>query len=101
MTKEEQLRWERDNSRWAGGAAFLSAVLTIAAGLYFRSKITGTANDEVEGMKLIHDNKSDVLISSILSAAGTAFLTPALYYLFVATRFRREQLPRALRYLVL
>lgn len=98
---QEQLRWERDNSRWAAGAAIASAILTIAAGLYFRSKVTGTADDNVEGIILVHANKGDLLVSSILQALGTALLAPAMYYLFVATRARREQLPRAIRYLVL
>jgi hypothetical protein len=99
--REEQLRWERENARWAAGAAFASALLTIAAGLYFRGKVTGSANDNVEGIVLVHAHKSDLLVSSILQAIGTALLAPALYYLFRATRFRREQLPSALKYLVL
>jgi hypothetical protein len=99
--REEQLRWERDNARWAAAAAALSAILTIAAGLYFRGKVTGSADDNVEGIVLVHGNKDDLLVSSILQAFGTALLAPALYYLFVATRFRREQLPKAIRYLVI
>jgi hypothetical protein len=98
--REEQLRWERENARWAAGAAFASAVLTIAAGLYFRAKVTGSADDNVEGIILVHKNKSDLLFSAVLQAIGTAALAPALYYLFKATRFRREQLPAAIRYLV-
>ena len=101
MDREEQLRWERDNARWAAIAAALSAILTIAAGLYFRSKVTGSADDNVEGIILVHDHKGDLLVSSILQAIGTALLAPPLYYLFRATRARREQLPWPLRYLVL
>jgi hypothetical protein len=99
--REEQLRWERENARWAAAGAFASALLTIAAGLYFRTKVTGTANDNVEGILLVHAHKSDLLISSILQAIGTAVLALPLYYLFRATRFRREQLPNAIKYLVL
>ena len=101
MGIDEQLQWERDNSQWAAAAAFLSAILTIAAGLYFRSKVTGSADDNVEGIVLVHDNKGDLLVSSTLQAVGTALLALPLYYLFVATRFRREQLPRAIMYIVL
>jgi hypothetical protein len=101
MDREEQLRWERDNARWAAIAAALSAILTIAAGLYFRSKVTGSADDNVEGIILVNHHKSDLLVSSILQAIGTAMLAPPLYYLFRATRARREQLPWPLRYLVL
>jgi hypothetical protein len=101
VDREEQLRWERDNAQWAAIAAALSAILTIAAGLYFRSKVTGTADDNVEGIILVHDHKSDLLVSAILQAFGTAALAPPLYYLFRATRARREQLPGAIRYLVL
>jgi hypothetical protein len=99
--REEQLRWERDNSRWAAAGAFASALLTIAAGLYFRAKVTGSANDNIEGIVLVHAHKSDLLISSVIQAIGTALLAAPLYYLFRATRFRREQLPRAIKYLVL
>jgi hypothetical protein len=101
VSREEQLRWERENAQWAAGAAFASALLTIAAGLYFRTKVTGSANDNIEGILLVHAHKSDLLISSILQAIGTLLLAPPLYYLFKATRFRREQLPGAIRYLVL
>jgi hypothetical protein len=95
--REEQLRWERENASWAAGAAFASALLTIAAGLYFRGKVTGSANDNIEGILLVHAHKSDLLISSILQAIGTVALAPPLYYMFRATRFRREQLPKAIR----
>ncbi|MEA2465980.1 MAG: hypothetical protein QOJ57_106 [Thermoleophilaceae bacterium] len=101
MDGEQQLRWERDNAQWAAIAAALSAILTIAAGLYFRSKVTGSADDNVEGIILVNDHKSDLLVSAILQAFGTALLAPPLYYLFRATRARREQLPAAIRYLVL
>jgi hypothetical protein len=101
VSRDEQLRWERENAQWAAITAFLSAALTIAAGLYFRSKVTGSADDNVEGIVLVHDHKGDLLISSILQAIGTVLLAPPLYYLFRATRFRREQLPGAIRYLVL
>ncbi len=100
MDREEQLQWERENARWAAAAAFVSAILTIAAGLYFRAKVTGTADDNVEGIVLVHDHKSDLVVSSALQAIGTAAIAPAMYYLFRATRSRREQLPAAIRYLV-
>jgi hypothetical protein len=99
--REEQLRWERDNAQWAAIAAALSAILTIAAGLYFRSKVTGSPDDNVEGIILVHANKGDLLVSSILQAFGTALLAAPLYYLFRAVRARREQLPAPIRYLVI
>lgn len=101
MGREEQLQWERDNARWAAGAAFLAGILTIASALYLQNKITTTPDDSVESIVLVHAHKGDFLLAAILQAIGTAMFAPALYYLFRATQFRREQLPRALRYLVL
>jgi hypothetical protein len=98
---EENLRWERYNAQWAAIAAALSAIFTIAAGLYFRSKVTGSPDDNVEGIILVHAHKGDLLVSSILQAFGTALLAAPLYYLFRATRARRAQLPAPIRYLVI
>jgi hypothetical protein len=100
VEREEQLRWERDSARWAAPAAFLSALLTVAASLYVRSKVTGSADDQVEGIVLVHGNKDVLLVSAILQGIGTIALAAVLYYLFRATRFRREALPRLLVYLV-
>jgi hypothetical protein len=100
--REEQLRWERDNARWAAAAAVISGILTLAAGLYVRSKVQSSSGDDtVDQIKLVHAHKNDLLIGSILQAIGTALLAAPLYYLFRATRFRREQLPGGIRWLVL
>jgi hypothetical protein len=101
VDREEQLRWERDNARWAAGAAFASGLLTIAASLYLNSKLGPSPSDSVESIKLLHAHKSDLLVAALLTAIGTVLLAPPLYYLFRATRFRREQLPAAIRYLIL
>jgi hypothetical protein len=101
VEREEQLRWEREWGKWAAAAAFASALLTIAVGVYIQSKIKGSADDNVDRILLIHDHKGDLLLASILQGLGTAALAPVLYYLFRATRFRREQLPNALVWLVL
>jgi hypothetical protein len=101
MTKDEQLRWERDNSRWAAITAIVSAILFTAAGLYATNKFQAGADDDaIDQIKLIHDNESAVVISSVVQALGTAFLIAPLYYLFRATRFRRDQFPSSIRYLV-
>jgi hypothetical protein len=101
VDREEQLRWERENARWAAAGAFLSAILTIAGALYLQSKIKTSPDDKIASIVLVHAHKGDLLVSAILQAIGTALLAPALYYLFRATRFRRPQLPGAIRYLVL
>jgi hypothetical protein len=98
--REEQLRWERESARWAAAAAALSAFLTIAGALYLQGKIKTSPDDSVESIILVHDHKADLLVSAVLQAIGTALLAPALYYLYRATRFRRPQLPAAIKYLV-
>ena len=101
MDTEEQLRWERDNSRWAAIAAIVSAILFTAAGLYATNKFQAGADDDaIDQIKLIHDNESAVVISSVVQALGTALLVAPLYYLFRATRFRRDQFPSSVRYLI-
>ncbi|MEA2421203.1 MAG: hypothetical protein QOF55_302 [Thermoleophilaceae bacterium] len=100
MEREQQLRWEREKAPLAASAAALSAILTIAGAVYLQSKIKTSPADSVESILLVHGHKSDLLISAVLQAIGTALLAPALYYLFRATSFRRPQLPAAIKYLV-
>lgn len=101
MEKEEQLRWERDNSRWAAATAILAAILFAGMGIYAQQKFpTRVGDDAIDSIKLVHDNESAVLISSIVQAIGTTLLIAPLYYLFRATRFRRDQFPSSIRYLI-
>jgi hypothetical protein len=102
VDRDEQLQWERKNARWAAVAAALSAILTIGAALYARSKVPGSADDDaIDKIQLVHAHKTDLLVATGLTGIGTALLSLPLYYLFRATRFRRPQLPGGLRYVVL
>jgi hypothetical protein len=99
---EEQLQWERDNARLAAIGAALSAILAIAAGLYLTSKIqSGSDDDAIDQIKLIHAHKTDLVISSVIQGISTALLAIPLYYLFRATRLRRPQLPAGIRFVIL
>jgi hypothetical protein len=100
--REEQLRWERDNARWAAITSGLAALLLTAGGLYAASKISAGADDDaIDQVKLIHAHKGVLISSAVVTALGTVLATGPLYYLFRATRFRRAQLPSGIRYLIL
>jgi hypothetical protein len=101
LEREEQLAWERRNARWAAACALASALLTLAGTLVLLKTLDPSPKNNVDGIALVHDKPGPLLIAAILQALGTAFTAPTLYYLFHATRFRRPQLPRVLRYLVL
>jgi hypothetical protein len=102
VEREEQLSWERRVGRPVAIAAFASALLLLAALVYSSAAITqDSGNDTIDGLRLIQDEKTDVLITTLLQALSTALLAVPLWFLAQASRFRRPETPIITRYLAL
>ncbi len=82
-------------------AAFVSAILLVVSMVYSSSKLNQSTNDTIDGLRLIHDNKSAVLITTVLQALSTGLLAAPLWFLYKVTRYRRQELPPLARYLAL
>ncbi|MFL6038222.1 MAG: hypothetical protein ACJ74B_06275 [Gaiellaceae bacterium] len=95
MSHDEQLAWEARASKPAAVAAFATAFMSMAAGLYV-SIAVGTLEDGTDGyLKAVDEEPSQFLIQSIAQAVGLLLLVLPLLYLFRATRHRRPQLKPA------
>jgi hypothetical protein len=94
VTNEEQLRWERRLGPLVAAAALLSAVLVVAQfavtqAVVFADRPTGDRGFLIA----VDENSGALLVSGILQAVGALGLGVVFWYLFRATRHRREQLP--------
>jgi hypothetical protein len=93
--KEEQLQWERRRAPWASGAAFLAALLPIAATIYASSLLGKIENDREDlFLQKVHDHAGGYIASGVITAIGTFLLVPVLVYLYRAIIARRPQIPR-------
>jgi hypothetical protein len=99
--RQEQLSWEQRVGRPVAVASFAAAALLIAALVYSSSKLNVETNGTKEGLFLIHDRKTDVLITTILQGLSTALIAAPLWFLYEATRFRRPEVPAVARYLAI
>jgi hypothetical protein len=99
--RQEQLSWEQRVGRPVAIASFAAAALLIAALVYSSSKLNAQTDTTIEGLRLIDDRKTDVLITTVLQGLSTALLAAPLWFLFEATRFRRPEIPKLARYLAI
>jgi hypothetical protein len=101
MNREEQLSWEARVGRLVAVAAFLSAVFLIVSLVYSSSTLNQQTNDTVDGLYLLHAHKTEVFVTTLLQGLSTALLAAPLWFLYKATRFRRQELQPIARYLAL
>jgi hypothetical protein len=93
LTRDEQLAWERRTGRFAGIAAFGSALLGLASlSVGASARSDQTIDDRVEKIIFDHDHSGVYMTSSWLQAVSIALLGLVLYYLFRVTRSRRAEL---------
>jgi hypothetical protein len=100
VSVEEQLSWEARVGRLVALACFAAGVFLIAALIYSSSTLNQQTNDTVDGLFLVHNHKGEVLVTTLLQAVSTALLAAPLWFLFEVTRYRRPELPRIMRALV-
>lgn len=99
--REQQLDWERRIGRPVAIASFAAAALLIAALVYSSSKLNVETDNTLDGLRLIQERKTDVLITTVLQGLSTALIAAPLWFLFEATRFRRPETPAIARYLAI
>ena len=105
MNREQQLDWERLRAPTAAGAAFAAVVLQIASFVIQLPAISDapSADDPFRYRETLLNFKehSGVLLGSGIANVLASFAAAgALYYLFVATRHRRPELPALVRWLL-
>jgi hypothetical protein len=95
VDKGEQLQWERRWAPWAASAAFLAALLPIAATIY-ASSLLGKIESDREDLFLgkVHDHAAGYIASGVITAIGTFLLVPVLLYFYRAIYARRPLIPR-------
>jgi amino acid transporter len=101
MNREEQLSWEARVGRLVAIAAFASAVVLVASLIYSSSTLNERTNDTVDGLRLLHDHKGEVFVTTLLQSLSTALLAPVLWFLYKVTRYRRQELQPIARYMAL
>jgi hypothetical protein len=94
VAHEAQLEWERRTGRLAAGAALASAVLLLT-GTVVRQAVAlqSRPEDEREFLKAIDEESTSFIASGVLQALSFVALGVVLWYLFQATRYRREETP--------
>jgi hypothetical protein len=98
---QEQLDWEARVGRPVAVAAFASALLLFAWLFYANSIVDEAPEDTVEGLRLVTEHESQVLVATLLQSLATALLAAPLWYLFKAAKFRRPETPSAAKWLAL
>jgi hypothetical protein len=93
--KDEQLQWERKWGPGAAAAAFVAALLPIAATIY-ASSLLGTipTNRDDIFLQKVHAHGGGYVGAGVITSLGTLALAPVLVYLFHAIKARRPQIPR-------
>jgi hypothetical protein len=102
---EEQLAWER---RWApaAAAAAVGSVLAQVVSLVVSTSVardspdTNESNEFLVGFRQFNKHESEALVSSLAQALSYALAAAAIYYLFQATRHRRQELSPIFRWLL-
>ena len=97
---EAQLEWEHRAGRLAGPAALLSALL-VAASTAVQVGIGAAPDNEREALMRFDEHQGEFFVSLGLQAASYLLLAGALLYLLRATMYRRPEVPRFIKGLVL
>jgi hypothetical protein len=106
VENQAQLSWEARFGRLAAGGAFAGIVFQIASfAIQLPALQDAPGRDDPLRFRItllnFHDNSGVLLGSAITQAIGTFLAAGALYYLFSATRHRRQELPRIVQWLLL
>jgi hypothetical protein len=102
---KEQLGWEERIGRPVAVACFACAALLVAA-LFYGTSIAeepapGVETDTVYTFALVADHKSEVILLGVMQALGSVLLAAPLWFLFKATKFRKEDAPAAAKWLAI
>jgi hypothetical protein len=90
----EQLEWEAHAGKRVAVAAFVSAILPLAAGIYLQSSFGNRPGNTVEFLREVEANDAVVVgTTGVASGLAALLLGVVLFYLYRATKYRRKQLP--------
>lgn len=90
VTREAQLGWEARTGRLAAGAAFLAAILVIAALLLSSGIVSGKDLDEQ--FASIESESGRYLAGTVVDALSALLLICVIVYLYRCTKARRAEL---------
>jgi hypothetical protein len=92
----EQLAWEARWARPVAAAALLSVILSVGAGIYVSSQLEDSPDaDHTRDLLALIDAQSGVFVTgAVIGAVGVLLLAVVLWYLFLATRARKPELPK-------
>ena len=80
----------------AAGAVLFGVVAFVIS----QTAVDQSADDQVEGILLVDKHSGTLLVLAVLQAISTILLIGPLGYLYLCTRYRRPELPRIMRALV-
>ena len=78
----------------------MSVALALASLIAARASLGSAPDGKVAGIRFLDEHAGTFLILAILQGISTALLIGPLGFLYIATRYRRPELPRLLRGLV-
>ena len=86
MDTQQQLAWEKRRAPLAAASATASALLSLAAFIYFGAAVEGEISNDSQTV-LAYDEQSSLFITtSVIRALALVLLIPALVYLFKAAK---------------
>jgi Domain of unknown function (DUF4386) len=89
----DELGWERRWARFAGGAALLSAVLSLVSVFIRASALKSSSGDANDVLETAHRHQSAVYLSAVTQAIASLLIAFVLVYLYRAARHRRPDTP--------
>ena len=90
---ESQLGWERRLGRPVGVAAFLSIAFVVGSLISRSTVFTSTPKTDHVALRLIDSHGTAFMASSVLSSLSYLAVGVVMWFLFLATRHRRPELP--------
>lgn len=105
MTHHDQLSWERRLGPFAAAAAMGSVLLQIGSAVIEASALRDRPGSDdpdrhAQSLFVVQEHGASILGASITRAVAVALMAGALFYLFRATRYRRQELSAAFRWLL-
>jgi hypothetical protein len=90
---EDQLEWEKRLGMPVGIAAGLAAVLVLASFAAQIPLLRDKTKNEAETLRSVHDHATGYVLSGIFQMFAVLLVAVVFWYLFRATKYRRERTP--------
>ncbi|MBA3300534.1 MAG: DUF4386 family protein [Thermoleophilaceae bacterium] len=93
MEGGQQVAWEKRRATLAAASALGSALLALAAFVYFGMALSEEIGNEAEQVVAYAKQPEVFTISAVIRALASLMLIPALLYLYAAAKARRPETP--------